>query len=596
MIVRILCFLLVFTFTGASHAASSVLSFDSFAKLPVQHEGRIKPMDSFARILLKRLSGQTDIGNLSAHQWLATTLFDPNSSVQIPIFSIRRDDVKARLNLSAEKSFFSFLEIASGIDATFDDIAAMADVDPMTLNPDQLELLLLHENVYLYKQALRSLSLILPLAVTVPKEYSAQQNPSFIDLQKIAPDILQSAQRKTAKDETIILAKQIETIREGGLGNILFKVIPPQWDTDSKENVSAWHSPWETILEGYGSPESKELMDQWKALAIAYQSSDVALWNETLTAISSSYKENQTRLALEVFYNSFDPFYWAQILYGLVICFALFWFASKKQMFMRPAHLCFFAAFFAHLLGLLLRVVILQRPPVSDLHESLLFISLISTFICYIYERKDKKGQGIFLAGLVGFGLLFIAEFLIVDGDSKKVLVAVLNSNFWLGVHVIIITLGYAVSLIFGLYGHAQFFTKTIHTKRLIFLGLVALLLITTGTLLGGIWADQSWGRFWGWDPKENGALLLVLWLIWVLHGRLSGHIKDTALCASASFTLILLALSWFGVNLLGVGLHSYGFISGITYGLAAFCSIDTALIAYLWYRKNRQIKNSEAA
>ena len=81
------------------------------------------------------------------------------------------------------------------------------------------------------------------------------------------------------------------------------------------------------------------------------------------------------------------------------------------------------------------------------------------------------------------------------------------------------------------------------------------------GTVLGGIWADQSWGRFWGWDPKENGALLIVLWNAIILHARWGGLVRERGLMNLAIFGNIVTAFSWFGVNMLGIGLHSYGFM-----------------------------------
>ena len=79
------------------------------------------------------------------------------------------------------------------------------------------------------------------------------------------------------------------------------------------------------------------------------------------------------------------------------------------------------------------------------------------------------------------------------------------------------------------------------------------------GTVLGGLWADDSWGRFWGWDPKENGALLIVIWNALVLHARWDGMVKDRGLAVLAVVGNIITSWSWFGVNELGVGLHSYG-------------------------------------
>ena len=81
------------------------------------------------------------------------------------------------------------------------------------------------------------------------------------------------------------------------------------------------------------------------------------------------------------------------------------------------------------------------------------------------------------------------------------------------------------------------------------------------GTVLGGIWADQSWGRFWGWDPKENGALIIVLWNALILHARWGGMVRERGLMNLAIVGNVVTSWSWFGVNMLGIGLHSYGFM-----------------------------------
>ena len=98
------------------------------------------------------------------------------------------------------------------------------------------------------------------------------------------------------------------------------------------------------------------------------------------------------------------------------------------------------------------------------------------------------------------------------------------------------------------------------------------------GTILGGIWADQSWGRFWGWDPKENGALMIVLWNAFILHACLpvgrtlwGKYGRQRPLMIMAIFGNIVTALSWFGVNMLGIGLHSYGFMDKAFIWLVVF-------------------------
>jgi hypothetical protein len=100
-----------------------------------------------------------------------------------------------------------------------------------------------------------------------------------------------------------------------------------------------------------------------------------------------------------------------------------------------------------------------------------------------------------------------------------------------------------------------------------------------TGTVLGGIWADQSWGRFWGWDPKENGALLIVIWNALILHARWGGLVRERGLMNLAVFGNIVTSFSWFGVNMLGIGLHSYGFMDAAFRWLMLFVGTQVAII-----------------
>jgi ABC-type transport system involved in cytochrome c biogenesis permease subunit len=167
---------------------------------------------------------------------------------------------------------------------------------------------------------------------------------------------------------------------------------------------------------------------------------------------------------------------------------------------------------------------------------------------------------------------------------------AVLNTNFWLATHVVTITIGYAATFVAGflaiLYIVRGLFTRSLSQSsadgltRMVY-GIVcfATLFSFIGTVLGGIWADQSWGRFWGWDPKENGALLIVLWNAAILHARWGGMIKGRGLMNMAVAGNIVTSFSWFGVNMLGIGLHSYGFMDAAFKWLVAFVASQLVLI-----------------
>ena len=199
-----------------------------------------------------------------------------------------------------------------------------------------------------------------------------------------------------------------------------------------------------------------------------------------------------------------------------------------------------------------------------------------------VLEKFNRRGIGTLVSGLIGFLTLIIAHHLSLQGDSFHMLQAVLDSNFWLTTHVLTICLGYSAMFVAGFLGFL-FIIKGVFTKKLMIeeqeslqkmvlstLGF-AMLFSTIGTILGGIWADQSWGRFWGWDPKENGAILIVLWIAIIFHARILGILKQRGLMIAVVFGNIITSFSWFGVNMLGVGLHSYGFMESALVGLMAF-------------------------
>jgi ABC-type transport system involved in cytochrome c biogenesis permease subunit len=215
--------------------------------------------------------------------------------------------------------------------------------------------------------------------------------------------------------------------------------------------------------------------------------------------------------------------------------------------------------------------------------------------------------MGIFMGTIGGIVLHYVGFGYANDGDTLGMLVAVLNSNFWLATHVTTITTGYGASLFAGLLGHVYLLqvirdpsnSKYLQTINGNMFGatIFALFFTLFGTILGGIWADQSWGRFWGWDPKENGALLIVMWQIMMIHMRISGYVKPTGFALGMIMNNIVVVLAWFGVNLLSVGLHSYGFATGIARNLVIFIIFELffGFGTYYWAksRKNNLIQKA---
>ena len=243
-----------------------------------------------------------------------------------------------------------------------------------------------------------------------------------------------------------------------------------------------------------------------------------------------------------------------------------------------------------HTAALVARIYISGRPPVTNLYSSAVFIGWGCVVLGLIIELIYRLGVGNIVAAAAGFATLLVAFFLSRQGDTFVVLQAVLDTQFWLATHVTCITLGYSTTFLAGCLG-ILYILRGVATpslspqvgkelSRMIY-GTIcfAIFFSFVGTVLGGLWADDSWGRFWGWDPKENGALIIVLWNALVLHARWGGMVKDRGLAVLAVAGNICTAWSWFGVNELGVGLHSYGFTEGVLLALGLFCISQLALI-----------------
>jgi ABC-type transport system involved in cytochrome c biogenesis permease subunit len=224
-----------------------------------------------------------------------------------------------------------------------------------------------------------------------------------------------------------------------------------------------------------------------------------------------------------------------------------------------------------------------------NLFDTFVLVSWLGVLLGFVVEYFNKRSLGLIVAGVTGFAFLHVAGRYAADGDTMGVVVAVLDSNFWLATHVITIIMGYAGCMAAGVIAHMYLIQRVIHpvdtsrsqaTARAIY-GVLAfgLVFTTVGTVLGGIWADQSWGRFWGWDPKENGALLIVLWCSAVFHARAAGMIKHIGFASGAIVGTVLVMFAWLGVNLLGVGLHSYGFTSSGAKLLFSFVGIESLFL-----------------
>ncbi len=306
--------------------------------------------------------------------------------------------------------------------------------------------------------------------------------------------------------------------------------------------------------------------------------------------VSAKERKAISLISMELFYNRFNGLFWAGLFYGLGLLVFLLSLLSEKPWMYRSMMILTVFGFAAHLAALALRVIIMSRPPVSNLFETFVFVGAFCVFMGLIMEKVNKSWIGLIVADVCGVIMLAIASKFANDGDTMQMLIAVLNSNFWLSTHVIAITVGYAGCCVAGIMGHIyvlQALSQPGNQKRLDntyqnMLGVLGfgLTMSFLGTALGGVWADQSWGRFWGWDPKENGALMIVLWSAIVFHAKIAKVINPLGVAVGCILALVVVMWAWFGVNLLSIGLHSYGFASGVAGGLIAYVIAEVVFIS----------------
>ena len=299
-----------------------------------------------------------------------------------------------------------------------------------------------------------------------------------------------------------------------------------------------------------------------------------------------------SKARLETYFNEFAPFLHAAILDTLLFLLVCVAWLIRSDRLRWGAFAAAVVVLLVHSWAIMVRMHLMDRwmAPVTNLYSSAIFIGWGCAILCLGLEALFKNGIALAVGTVTGALSLLVAHLLGTD-DTMGVLQAVLDTTFWLATHVVCITFGYTATFVAGFLAVAYIllgkFTRMLASDGAASLGKMiygvlcfAMFLSFTGTVLGGIWADQSWGRFWGWDPKENGALLIVLWCALILHARWGGMIKQRGVAVLAVAGNIVTAWSWFGTNLLGVGLHAYGFMQGAFWGLALFDVLMLIIIA----------------
>ena len=365
---------------------------------------------------------------------------------------------------------------------------------------------------------------------------------------------------------------------------------------DSEKTSSSWKNAGTVLLESIRSGKIPEVMKHFAAMSSAYNCGDITSFNAALSEYRHwlarrGFVAEVKKAAWEAYFNRVEFFYRSTLLYLAAMLLGCVFWINFSEPFRLAAVRILVLSFVVHTVGLIFRMVLEGRPPVTNLYSSAVFVGWGAALLGLILERIHRGGTGTVVAGLIGFVTLIIAHHLSLSSDTLQVLQAVLDTNIWLATHVVVVVSGYAAMFLAGVIA-AIYIVRTLWARgwpgeatralpRMVF-GILcfATLFSFTGTVLGGMWADQSWGRFWGWDPKENGALMIVLWCAVILHARVGGLVKERGMMALAVFGNVITSFSWFGVNLLGVGLHNYGFMEGAFKWLFIFDFTQIFLLA----------------
>ena len=591
--------------------------------IPIQEGGRIKPLDTYARNQTLAFYGKRKINHedLSAIDWILDLVIFPEKGLEQKIFNIRNPDIVNALGLEWTNNFhkYSYSEIFPGVQDQLPLIRNIFEKKDADRDLFENQLIEIYQNVMKYREIASSLSCLLPMFTVYDPETAKKlhlqpgQFTSYAHIMSHRGSLLDVSQNILTKPEeswtdsereVALLLYSLQQTSTDDFAKAL-KIIPPEKD----DSTGLWISPWELLDGRVIEPHQDKILKSMEAYLVArYEKNSVAMSSALesyKTGILSSPAEriNFNILEKEIWVNKANLFTVSLVFYLLgFILLGVSWMV-QPTLLRNIAYGTMVSGFILHTYGIYLRMVIMSRPPISTLYETVIFVGFVIVLFSVVIEYLRKDGLGIFIGSISGSLLHYVGFGYAADGDTMEMLVAVLNSNFWLATHVTTIILGYGSSLMAGLIGHLYLIEKirvpkqSAHLKsiydNLFGVTLIALFFTLFGTILGGIWADQSWGRFWGWDPKENGALLIVLWQLMMVHMRLSGLAKPDSFALGMVLNNIVVIMAWFGVNLLSIGLHSYGFASGIAVNIIIFTLVEitTGFGTYYWARlKSQQV------
>lgn len=527
-------------FSGAACAAPKL--GEAIRYMPVQDGGRIKPYDTFAKEVLEVVYGKktykTESGESApAYLIVLTWMLSPDSWTNRPLFEVNHLDVKNKLGLVEDKKYFSSTELFT--------------------------------------------------------------TDKFQNLMQELADKRQSQEKLTPYFQALQrLQNQMIYFRELAGGRLLR--IMPSPDSETWLSVSEIPEAQQALFVGISQNVAAYLgaLAEHTDVETAKANLDNAVidFQKSVEQVAPEKYAQAHKVDTEVLYNDTHLFRWTYVLYILAAVILLFIWIRNLQTGMALVWSVTLLGFFVHMLGFAFRVYLAERPPVTNMYETVVWVSWGVLLFSMILE-KIYKYKIFLLAGLLmGFVCMVIADTApAVLDPSLQPLEAVLRSSYWLIVHVMTITISYAafalafalgdIGLIYYAINKDKHAEKIKHITTGVYRSMqIGAAFLAPGIILGGIWADASWGRFWGWDPKETWALIALLGYIIILHARLVNWIQNFGMLVSGVLTFNLVIMAWYGVNfVLGAGLHSYGFGAGGVEYVSIFVLLHFIFVGYVF-------------
>nr|WP_052031638.1 cytochrome c biogenesis protein CcsA [Rhodopirellula maiorica] len=568
--------------------------FYTAGKIPTQFGGRVMPLDAYARQTLKAISNRESLKldtapkeiqdhtsgrSISAMQWLMEVAIDDPALHDLPMFRIDAEEVRSELGLERRKSkLYSLNEIREQWDEAARLVEAAGKKEAVNQSFKEKKLIELDRRTRHY--TLTAAAFRIPTPSQFPASFFPE-GTSEQDRQMFAIRELEMRMESLAKMPAPAVIPPVENVAEESVDNPKWSAYAPAFFDMVKSSLGTGVTP-QASIESFGD------------VIKAYSDTDTVGFNtavdEHLAAVQSypipGYDKGM--VSLERWMQSNWPTGVTMFLYLASTVLGLLYFLFHLPRMRQAVWGTLAIALAIHTFTILCRIAITGRAPVINLYSSAVFIGWAAVLFGLVVERIFKYGTGNLLSAVAGVMSLLVAYGL-NTGDTMPVLQAVLDTQFWLATHVISVTLGYVATLVAGTIGIGYLIAGWVGKDAKVMKDLYrmcygaacfGILFSFVGTVLGGLWADDSWGRFWGWDPKENGALLIVIWNALMLHARWDGMVKARGFCVLAIGGNIVTTWSWFGTNELGIGLHSYGFTSGVLMWLSLFIATQAAFIA----------------